>query len=145
MSRAGRKRQPSESRRTTLMALLTFGFIFVVVVIFVIRPTTGVPSQANEGPAAGADGQLLFETYCAACHGVNGEAGVVPNALPLNADGETWRLSDEEIIQMIRVGNEQMPAMGSDFTDEQVESVVGHIKSWWTPEQRAIQTGDIGE
>lgn len=144
MSTTGRKRQPTESRRTMLFALLTFGILLVLVVVFVIRPTAGVPSQANDGPATSTDGQVLYDAYCAACHGQDGEA-VIPDARILNANGETWLLSDDEIEQMIRNGSELMPAMGSDFSDEQVEAVITYIKAWWTPEQRAGQEGSIGE
>lgn len=142
MNRSGRKRQPTESRRTMLFAMLTFGILLVMVVLFVIRPTTGVPSQANDGPAHSTDGQVLFEAYCSACHGKNGEA-VVPDARILNANGETWRLSDDEIKQMIANGSQLMPAMGADFTDEQMDAVVVYIKAWWTPKQRAEQPGAV--
>ncbi len=144
MSKTGRKRQPTESKRTTLLAILTFAVVAVLVLIFVIRPTAGVPSQANDGPAHSTDGQVLFEAYCAACHGKNGEA-VVPDARVLNASGETWRLSDDEIKQMIQQGSEKMPAMGADFTDEQTAAVVDYIKAWWTPEQRSAQPAPAGE
>lgn len=145
MRKTGRKRKPAESRRTTLLALLIFGLIFGGVVIFVIRPTTGTPSQAVSAPAGPSEGQVLYETYCAACHGPGGEAGVVPDAPALNADGELWYLSDEELLGMVRHGNDLMPAMGADFTDEQVVALLTYIKGWWTPRQRAIQIGDIGE
>ena len=137
MGKIGRKQQPKESRKTALVALFTFAMIFGAVVVFVIRPTAGTPSQAENDPADSVDGQVLYDSFCAACHGKNGEAGVVPDAPSLNAGGEVWRLSDDEIVQLIRNGNEKMPAMGSDFTDEQVEAVLSHIKGWWTPEQRS--------
>jgi mono/diheme cytochrome c family protein len=143
MSKSGRKRQPAASSRTTLFMFLTIGLIFVAVVVFVIRPTTGTPSQA--ALSTSNDGQMLFDAYCSACHGLTGEAEVVPNAPALNADGEMWHLSDDELLALIRHGGEDMPAMGEDFTDEQVEALLAHIKSWWTPKQRAVQIGDIGE
>lgn len=144
MNNTGRKRQPTESRRTVLLALLTFGILLVLVVVFVIRPTAGVPSQANDGPANSTDGQVLFEAYCAACHGKDGQP-VVPDARILNANGETWRLSNDEIGQMIRNGSQLMPAMGADFSDEQVDAVITYIKAWWTPDQRAEQPGSVRE
>lgn len=140
-----RRRQAPASQGRTIAMILTFGLIFVAVVIFVIRPTIGTPSQAGTIPATSTDGQVLYTTYCAACHGAGGEAGVVKDAPALNADGDLWHLSDEELLQMMRHGSEAMPAMGADFTDEQASALLAYIKGWWTPKQRAVQIGDIGE
>ncbi|MCG3209676.1 MAG: Cytochrome c6 [Anaerolineae bacterium] len=141
---ANRRRQVSESKGRTIAMLLTFGLIFVGVVVFVIRPTVGTPSQAGADPVTNK-GKVLYDAYCAACHGANGEAGVVPNSPALNADGEMWHRSDEELLAQMRHGGENMPAMAADFTDEQVTALLTYIKGWWTPKQRAVQIGDIGE
>ena len=134
---SGRTRKPAENKKTTVAALATFGLIFVAVVVFVIRPTADTASQAE----AETDGKVLFETYCAACHGEQGQSGIVPEAPALNADGPAPQLTDAEIAQMMHQGSELMPAMGADFTDEQVAAVTSFIKSLWTPEQRAAQPG----
>lgn len=134
---SGRSRKPAESKKTTIAALATFGLIFVAAVIFVIRPTADSSSQA----VAETDGKVIFETYCAACHGDHGQSGIVPEAPALNADGPAPQLTDAEIAQMMRQGSQLMPAMGADFSDEQVAAVTSFIKNLWTPEQRAAQPG----
>ena len=38
-----------------------------------------------------------------------------------------------------------MPAVGAEWSDEEVDAVVSYIKAWWTPQQRTAQAGTLGE
>lgn len=40
---------------------------------------------------------------------------------------------------MIRNGGFTMPAIGPDWSDEEITAVIAYIKEWWTPQQRASQ------
>lgn len=50
-----------------------------------------------------------------------------------------WHHPDSQIAEMIRGGSIPMPAVGPDWSDEDIDSVLAYIKQWWTPEQRAFQ------
>jgi mono/diheme cytochrome c family protein len=53
--------------------------------------------------------------------------------------------ASEQIISLIRNGGFQMPPVGAAMSDEQIESVIAYFKIWWTPQQRQMQRGEIGE
>ena len=109
------------------------------------RPVGGAESvQATtvsaETLSLGAD---LYSANCATCHGAQGEGqGNVP---ALNGSQHAWHHSDEQIISQIRQGGMAMPAVGADWSDEDVAAVVSYVKAWWTPQQRAAQAGTLGE
>lgn len=67
-------------------------------------------------------GQKIFETACAACHGINRlGVGVTP---PLR--GLRHRLTDQEVIRQIRTGKNAMPAFPV-LSDADVQSVVDYL------------------
>lgn len=102
-------------------------------------------------------GQAVYEQSCAACHGIDGE-GQFPDtpmqpddtgrfgAPPHNGDGHTWHHDDNLILQIINDGGMgtadafyPMPAFGDILSQEEIETVVAYIKTFWTEEQRMIQ------
>ena len=103
------------------------------------------------------EGQLLYEQYCAACHGASGQgqfpdAPNMPDATgrygapPHNPDGHTWHHDDGLLLRYVRDGGMgdpdsfyPMPAFGSQLTDQQIVSIIGYIKTLWTDEQRMVQ------
>lgn len=103
------------------------------------------------------DGAVVYTTYCAVCHGVNGE-GQNPEdpyaqdengrflAPPHNENGHTWHHGDDVLIQIVNEGGmgepnffNEMPAFGEILSDDQIEAVLTYIKTFWTEEQRATQ------
>lgn len=48
-------------------------------------------------------------------------------------------------IGLIRNGGSMMPAVGANWSDEEIHAVLAHVKSWWQPSQRDTQQGGIGE
>src|SRR5690606_27484702 len=102
-------------------------------------------------------GQQVYETHCAACHGVNG-VGQVPEAPlqrdttgrypapPHNDQGHTWHHDDDLLFQIIYEGGMgdranfyEMPAFGEKLSPEEINAVLAYIKTLWTAEQRAQQ------
>ena len=106
-----------------------------------------------------AQGQQVYVTHCASCHGtiLEGE----PNwkeqredgsfrAPPHDASGHTWHHADSLLIESIELGGARfegmniggtsnMPAFGEILTDEEITAVLTYIKSTWPEEIRVTQ------
>jgi mono/diheme cytochrome c family protein len=78
-------------------------------------------------------GQQLFAQNCATCHGENGEGDIGP---ALNSKKFLTSTEDGRIFSLISSGvpGTAMPswsqAYGGPFTDEQINDLVGFIRSW---------------
>lgn len=140
-------------------------FVVVVLITLVSSACSSAGGTANEqviAPAAPESetytlGQSVYNTQCAACHGINGE-GQFPDA-PLERDitgrfgapphdetGHTWHHDDDLIIRMVVEGGMgdpvnfySMPAFESILSDEEVRAVIAYIKTLWTPEIQETQ------
>ncbi len=88
-------------------------------------------------------GEVLYQANCASCHEVDG-AGK-RNVPGLNGKMHSWHHSDEYLISQIRNGGVAMPAVGANWSNEDIEAVIGYFKQWWTGQQRRSQQGNIGE
>lgn len=102
-------------------------------------------------------GAQLYETYCAACHGISGEGDPRWPQLdekgdmtspPHNEKGHTWRHSNDELVQMTLMGFRDpynktdflnMPPFEGILTSEQIVDILEYIKQWWTPKQIKMQ------
>lgn len=101
----------------------------------------GEPEVVDLGDPATL-GQRTFTQWCAPCHGVQGEGFI--NALdapPLNADGETYLLTDAEILDGIVKGGTQegsaMQPLGEFLLPEQQLAALEFVHTLWSDEQRA--------
>lgn len=100
-------------KTTRFLAALVFGGIV----------SFGVVLYANEDhPSA------LYKEYCAKCHGEDGK-GNTPKGKQLMAKDFTdadWHEdeTDEELIEVVTEGHDDMPAFGKKLTKEQIESLV---------------------
>lgn len=80
------------------------------------------------------DGETLFVTLCAKCHGLEGH-GDGPSAASLNIQGSMLLTqlddrSDEELLRIITVGTGvDMPAWGLILTQEQREAVLAYVRT----------------
>ncbi len=68
-------------------------------------------------------GEEQFQGVCAKCHGLGGEGGIAPQITgsPVLADREAL----EEII---RNGRGEMPAVGSGWSEEQVDALIAYLR-----------------
>ena len=88
------------------------------------------PIQANLPPGLEgqlmAEGQTLFSTHCAACHGDRGQGGAGP-ALAGNA-----KLQDATFVMtQVLIGSRFMPPFGDKLSDHQIAAVLTYIRNSW--------------
>lgn len=109
--------------------------------------------------ASGANGKMLYQTYCATCHGAQGEGqpnwktknpdGIYP-APPHDASGHTWHHADGLLFRIVREGGQAtgpagfqsgMPAWKATLTDAQIVATLEYIKTFWGATEREFQAG----
>jgi mono/diheme cytochrome c family protein len=106
-----------------------------------------------------AQGQQVYITHCARCHGTNLEGELnwkeqnedgSFRTPPHDASGHTWHHADSLLIESIELGGARfegmniggtsnMPAFGEILTMEEITAVLTYIKSTWPEETRATQ------
>jgi mono/diheme cytochrome c family protein len=119
----------------------------------------GVILPAPSDSAVYKQGQQIFETTCASCHGINGE-GQFPDAPlkqdetgrygapPHNDEGHTWHHDDDLILQIMNEGGMgtptqfyPMPTFAEALSTDEKIAVVSYIKTMWNEENLATQYG----
>ncbi|MCB0197124.1 MAG: cytochrome c [Anaerolineae bacterium] len=97
-------------------------------------------------------GETVYETNCAACHGIEGEGqpnwkipdqnGVLP-APPHDSTGHTWHHADEQLLGIIANGGSMpdsaMPGYQHILSDEEMVAVLGYIKTFWGMQEYDFQ------
>lgn len=102
-------------------------------------------------------GQRVYASNCASCHGADAEGapdwqrpnaeGELP-APPHNSEGHTWRHSDRDLFEMIEKGWRDpfnktdrltMPAFEDVLKPEEIDAVIGYLKTFWTADQLQYQ------
>jgi cytochrome c oxidase cbb3-type subunit 3 len=78
-------------------------------------------------PLAASDltGPQLYSMACSYCHGADLEGNIGP---ALGADSDVAQESDEFIEEQIRTGPGEMPAFGTVFTDDQIQSIIDYLR-----------------
>ena len=142
-SKRRHRKKELPSRRRPSNTLILAGILGVLFILLVV----GVIWQARNGgdiatdiapPEVLAQGELVFEENCVACHGENGKGYIGP---ALNGSAHAWHHPDSLLVSFIRDGiaGTQMPAQRDNLTDEEIDAVISYMKSWWTPQQRQKQ------
>ena len=95
--------------------------------IFTFLATLAFPS----GLRAQNDAAKTFNAKCSLCHGEDGGAntptGKALKARDLRSD-EVQKLSDAELAAVITKGKGKMPAFGSKFSPDFINSLVAYIR-----------------
>jgi len=102
-----------------------------------------VPNEPPDTPLSVAEGDKLYGTECAMCHGMDArkpsETGrwMYPRAADLTSPG-TQGYSDRELFWIVRNGIRfsGMPAFGKVESDEHIWSLVHYVRSLNTPPGR---------
>ena len=117
-----------------------------------VAPQPGAPATDTSV----ARGAVLYAAHCQVCHGDREGAGGLPGAPVHGPDGHTWHHPDRWLIDVVLNGSGEMgdmmrrmmgippetprmPAWRGTLSEDEVRAILALIKSWWTPEQRAIQ------
>lgn len=98
--------------------------------------------EALRQPVEGTDvdaaqGKLMYGTYCAPCHGIDGinlgpvaQPGRLPGVVPLaGGAGVAKSRSDAWIYLTIRNGGAVMPSYGHAMTEEEIWATVAHVRT----------------
>ena len=97
--------------------------IFAVVVLSLAL----VSAQAQSAP----DGAALYKTKCAMCHGPDG-TGKTPAGQKLSVrdlhSPEVQKQSDSDLAHVIGQGKGKMPVFGKTLSDDQIKSLVAHVR-----------------
>lgn len=114
--------------------------------------STPIPPPPALDPERVAQGQVLYDQYCAGCHGSDGQGQPdwkTPNddgsynPPPHDVTGHTWHHSDDLLLDLIANGGTfpqtKMPAFGDQLTDEEILAILEYLKTWWGPVERAFQ------
>lgn len=145
--------QPANGRRP----MTRWMSIPALLLVPALASASGAPSIPASTPEDVAQGRQLYEQYCAACHGWQGEGaanwkkpdekGEMPPP-PHDETGHTWRHSDAMLFRMIAEGwrhpfNKSdrltMPAFGDILTDQETQAVIEYLRTLWTEDQREYQ------
>lgn len=104
-----------------------------------------------------ARGYVVYQQYCASCHGKNAEGAPswptpAPDGLeqapPHDDHGHTWHHLDRVLYMVIHDGMNdplkpnsplRMPAWGDKLSDADIHAVIEYFKSLWSPEHRQWQ------
>ncbi|MDM8518703.1 cytochrome c [Anaerolineales bacterium HSG6] len=134
------KAQQKEAFRFAIMVLTGVSLLGVFITMFAFMQVRGIGSSvAMRATIELGEAERFFMSSCATCHGRQGEGGGLIDAPPLNQDGDTWQLTDAEMMTIMRDGKGEMPALRSGNSDKELQKLVRYIKRWWTHEQRAQQ------
>jgi mono/diheme cytochrome c family protein len=88
--------------------------------------------RSQVSPAKAKEAKRLFKQKCAKCHGQDGAGnnyGQIIGATNLSDPEWQERVDDKRIINSITHGRGQMPAAGEKLTEEQITSLMLHVRT----------------
>lgn len=105
---------------STMLLVLFVGLTFFVVSIV----------RAEPGPDSAAS-SATFRTKCAMCHGPDGSGSEVGKSMnvPDLRSPAVQKLPDAQLAQIISDGKGGMPSFKNSLSEDQVHSLVAHIRS----------------
>jgi cytochrome c6 len=105
---------------STILLVLFVGLTFFVVSIV----------RADPGPDSAAS-SATFRTKCAICHGPDGSGSEVGKSMnvPDLRSPAVQKLPDAQLAQIISDGKGGMPSFKNSLSEDQVHSLVAHIRS----------------
>lgn len=92
------------------------------------------PSYAARNPSNAVNGELVYGTYCASCHGPGGQGG--PKGSAITNDSFLALVSDQELRTIVIAGRPELGAPdwrgnvpGRPMTDQEITDVVAWLAS----------------
>ena len=114
-----------KTERHAMFASTILLVLFVGLTLFVASIV-----RASAGPDSAAS-SATFRTKCAMCHGQDGsgsEIGKSMNVPDLRSQA-VQKLPDAELAQIISNGKGGMPSFKNSLSEDQIHSLVAHIRS----------------
>jgi mono/diheme cytochrome c family protein len=141
-----------------LAIAVLIGVSMTVASIYYDRHMVATAVRADwQDPALVSEGRTAYRDNCAFCHGeaLEGQAGWDGTyasghrpALPLDGSAPIWRLSDDDIFDVIKYGGQpfspsdyrnDMPGFELQISDARIWALVAYLKSRWSEETRQRQ------
>jgi cytochrome c6 len=107
-----------------------FASIFLLMLFVGLTLSVTSIVRANPGPDSAA-GSATFRTKCAMCHGQDGSGSEVGKSMnvPDLRSPVVQKLPDAQLAQIISDGKGGMPSFKNSLSEDQVHSLVAHIRS----------------
>lgn len=117
-----------------------YALLFILLSILTLQ---GCQTLNKQLKSEAADGEQLYATNCAACHGAYGRGGV---GVPLALNDFLKNSSDEFLAMSIRVGRpgRVMPSFWN-LTEREIQAIVGVIRSWGPKSPPFIDSVVVGD
>ena len=117
------------------------GAVANIVVWFGPRDGTGTTTNdyPTYPPTLVAEGEAIFRSNCARCHGTEAQGSPAAGTPALDGTMHAWHHSDSQIAGFVRGGVGRMPAVGATWSDEEIRALLAYLKQPWSPEQRVYQ------
>ncbi len=132
--------------------------VLCVLLLSACGPRSTAVSVDPDNTALVQQGQPLYQTHCARCHGANLEGqpewrirktdGRLP-APPHDGSGHTWHHPTPVLVEIIKFGLvpphapegyvSDMPAFKDTLSDAQIAAVLSFIQSRWNAEVRSFR------
>jgi len=121
-----------------------FGFLILGSGLLAACGAALVTPAPTATPDPVAQGREVFLRDCAECHGQNGEGYANELSAPaLDASEHAWHHPDQQIRDWIANGKlglgREMPALGDQLAEAEIEAVIAYLHTLWTAEQLATQ------
>ena len=120
----------------TLFSQLIRPLVMVLLVgallIGVSQAVAGGLQRSQASPAKAKEAKRLFKQKCAKCHGQDGAGnnyGQIIGATNLTDPEWHQRVDDQRIINSIKHGLGQMHASGEKLTEDQITSIMLHVRT----------------
>ncbi|WP_420406308.1 c-type cytochrome [Nisaea sp.] len=155
---AGRVSRKLGPKGRFLAFAILIGVMITTASIYYERRVVETAVRADwQDPVLVSEGRALYRDNCAFCHGdalegQSGWDGDFPRghrpALPLDGTAPIWRLSDDDIFDVIKYGGQpfsprsyknDMPGFEMQIPDAGIWALVAFIKSRWSEETRDRQ------
>ena len=107
-----------------------FASIFLLMLFVGLALSVTSIVRANPGPDSAA-GSATFRTKCAMCHGQDGSGSEVGKSMkvPDLRSPVVQKLPDAQLAQIISDGKGGMPSFKNSLSEDQVHTLVTHIRS----------------
>jgi len=119
-------------RRTWLLIALAGGAVLVVVVVAVFAAVVSGDSVADDPEieaqveaADPAEGEVVYNDVCAACHGPDGGGGIGPSL-----HGLAGRMTVTESHHVVTEGRGRMPAWGGVLALSEIDAVIAYVRQF---------------